>query len=182
MTLRQIFFSFFKIGLIGFGGGSAVAPLIHEEFVTKHKFITDDEFLEIVSIANMLPGPSMPQMASIIGFKKSKIWGAIVATVAIIFPMSIAFTIIMASLDRYVSTEYLNAVFSPVLAVVAAVLVSLSKRVYVSIHESINNFTILLIILVAFFNIYVLNIHPSILIVAMITVVYLSTKEEKANG
>ncbi len=181
MTVSALVKSFLKVGLIGFGGGSAVAPLIHEEFVLKHQFITEDEFLEIVTIANMLPGPSMAQMACIIGYKKSKGIGAFLATTSIIVPMSLLFTIIMLTLDKYISTEYLNTVFSPVLAVVAAVLVSLSRRVYLSIHHSMNQYLMFTIIALSFLGIYVLNIHPSILIVAMVVVVFITTKEGAKN-
>lgn len=63
----DIFIAFFRSGILGFGGGPAAIPLVHKEVVGNFKWMTDDEFADVLSIGNTLPGPIATKMAGYIG-------------------------------------------------------------------------------------------------------------------
>ena len=70
--LFELFITFLKIGLFTFGGGYAMIPLIKEEIVEKKKWISSDEMLDIIAIAETSPGPIAINMATYIGYKNKK--------------------------------------------------------------------------------------------------------------
>lgn len=85
-TLWTLFSTFFKIGLFTFGGGYAMIPLIQREIAEKHGWITDDEILEIIAIAESTPGPIAINMATFIGHKRRGFWGSFCATLGVVLP------------------------------------------------------------------------------------------------
>ena len=89
----MLFWSFFKIGLFTFGGGYAMISLVENEFVEKKKAITENEFLDLIAIAESTPGPVAINMATFIGKKYGGVLGAIFATVGVVLP---SFVIIFA--------------------------------------------------------------------------------------
>ena len=74
--LWSLFTSFFRIGAFTFGGGYAMIPLIQAETVEKQKWVSDEDILEIVAIAESTPGPIAINAATYIGYKKEKLAGA----------------------------------------------------------------------------------------------------------
>jgi len=170
--ILEIFISFLKVGMFGYGGGSAVAPLIHKEAVEKRGWIDDDEFIDIVAIANSLPGASMVEMSTAIGYKIKGLLGGIVAAFSITLPSMIAFTIVMIFLNDLITEEVLNAVTVPVLAVVEALMFSLSKKFFLQSKKELSLAIIVLVYLGSFPLIYFIRIHPSLVIVAMVAYVF----------
>ncbi len=85
-TLWVLFSTFFKIGLFTFGGGYAMIPLIQREIVEKYGWVTDEDILEIIAIAESTPGPIAINMATFIGHKKSGFWGSFCATLGVVLP------------------------------------------------------------------------------------------------
>ncbi len=170
--ILEIFISFLKVGMFGYGGGSAVAPLIHKEAVEKRGWIDDDEFIDIVAIANSLPGASMVEMSTAIGYKIKGLLGGIVAAFSITLPSMIAFTIVMIFLNDLITEEVLNAVTVPVLAVVAALMFSLSKKFFLQSKKELSLAIIVLVYLGSFPLIYFIRIYPSLVIVAIVAYVF----------
>ena len=84
--MKNLFISFFKIGLFTFGGGYAMIPLLENEFVNKSKSLTKDEFLNMLAISESTPGPLAINSATYIGQKTKGIKGAIIANIAVILP------------------------------------------------------------------------------------------------
>lgn len=66
----SLFLAFFKIGAFTFGGGYAMIALLENEFVEKKKWITKNEFLDMVAIAESTPGPVAVNSATYIGYKR----------------------------------------------------------------------------------------------------------------
>ena len=99
--LWQLFFTFFKIGAFTFGGGYAMIPLIQKETVENHGWITDDDILEIMAIAESTPGPVAINAATFVGYRTSGFLGAACATFGVVLP---SFAIILAI--SYVLREF----------------------------------------------------------------------------
>lgn len=101
MIYLSLFISFVKIGLLSFGGGYAAMPLIQEEIVTSHQWLTMSDFTDLVTIAEMTPGPIAVNAATFVGTQMAGIAGAIVATLGCIFPSCIIVTFIAFLYARY---------------------------------------------------------------------------------
>lgn len=91
--LIRMFFEFFIIGLVTLGGGQAMLPILQHSLVTQLHWITQEEFLYFVSVAEVTPGPVALNMATFIGYKINGVIGSIVATLGVIAP---SFLIILA--------------------------------------------------------------------------------------
>ena len=87
-----------RTGILGYGGGPSVIPLIRYEAVTRYQWVTDEEFGEILAIANALPGPIATKMAAYLGYKTKGVLGAIVSVLAHILPTSIAIIALLGSM------------------------------------------------------------------------------------
>ena len=85
MMYLQLFLSFFKIGLFGFGGGLAILSLIQME-VEQYGWMTQQEFVDIVAVSQVTPGPIGINCATYVGYTVGGIWGSMLTTFAIVLP------------------------------------------------------------------------------------------------
>jgi chromate transporter len=92
--LLQVFLSFLQIGAFSFGGGYAALPLIQNQVVTQHSWMTMTQFTDLISIAEMTPGPIAVNSATFVGIHLAGIPGAIVATLGCILP-SVVFVAVL---------------------------------------------------------------------------------------
>ena len=91
--LRTIFASFFKIGLFTFGGGYAMLPLIEQELIAKRGWIEHKEFLDLLTLAQSVPGPIAINTSVFVGYKMRGLKGAVAALLGSVLP---SFVIILA--------------------------------------------------------------------------------------
>lgn len=84
--LWDLFLTFFKIGLVSFGGGYAMIPLIQEEVVVRHGWLTAQSFADVIAVAGMSPGPIATNSAIFIGYGQMGVPGAIVAAFGMVLP------------------------------------------------------------------------------------------------
>ncbi|MBW7452782.1 chromate transporter [Paenibacillus sepulcri] len=90
-----LFITFLKIGLVSFGGGYAVIPMIQFE-VSAHQWMTGGDFQQAVSLAGMAPGPIATNTATLIGYKSAGILGAAASTLGMVLP-SLTVVVLMAA-------------------------------------------------------------------------------------
>ena len=105
-VILELFYIFFKLGLFTFGGGYAMIPQIKEIVVEKKKWITEDDMLEILAIAESTPGPIAINMATYIGYLKGKVLGSIAATIGVVLPSLIIIFIISLFFDAFIANKY----------------------------------------------------------------------------
>ena len=101
MIYLQLFFSFLQIGALSFGGGYAAMPLIQEQVVTMHGWLSMETFSDLVTIAEMTPGPIAVNSATFVGTRIAGPGGAVVATLGCILPSCIIVTLL-----AYIYTKY----------------------------------------------------------------------------
>lgn len=82
--LIKLFLSFLKVGAISFGGGYAVIAMIQQEIVEKYGIISNHEFIDMVALSEMTPGPLAINASTFVGMKKYGIIGALVATIGVV--------------------------------------------------------------------------------------------------
>jgi chromate transporter len=93
MLLLRLLVEFFKIGIVTFGGGQAMLPLLQHSFVTELGWITQERFLYFVSVAEVTPGPVALNMATFIGYELDGVIGSAFATLGVVMP---SFLVILA--------------------------------------------------------------------------------------
>jgi len=131
MLLIQLFLTFAQIGLFAFGGGYATLPLIEKELVSKFHWLTHKEFLEVVTISQLTPGPIAINAATFVGYKVSGFFGSIIATVSVCLPSVILILIVVRFLRKFETNIWVNNILKglrpAVVALIAAAAYSLIK-------------------------------------------------------
>ena len=110
MLYLQLFLSFFKIGLFGFGGGLAIISLIQHE-VLAYGWMTEKEFVDIVAISQVTPGPIGVNCATYVGYTAThSIWGSMLATGALVLP-SLIIMLALCKVYFVLSTKFADNVY-----------------------------------------------------------------------
>ena len=121
MIYLQLFYTFFKIGLFGFGGGYAMLSMIQGEVVTKYQWLTTSQFTDIVAISQMTPGPIGINSATYVGYSAvvnagyspaMGVLGSAMATFAVVLPSFILMFTITKILIKYRETDLVDTMFS----------------------------------------------------------------------
>lgn len=120
----QLFLSFLKIGLFSIGGGYAAMPLIQNEVVTSHGWLTMEEFTDLITISQMTPGPIAVNSATFVGVRIAGIPGAITATFGCILPSCLILSLLAFIYYRYKDFSALQSVLSSLRPVVVALIAS----------------------------------------------------------
>ncbi|HHV79199.1 MAG TPA: chromate transporter [Firmicutes bacterium] len=109
--LWSLFSTFFKIGATTFGGGHAMVPVIHREVVDTHGWLTNEEMIDMIAIAEVTPGPVAINTATFVGYKKAGLIGSIVATAGVVLPSFIAILIVVSFFLKIEDSPIVNAFF-----------------------------------------------------------------------
>ena len=106
----ELFFTFFKIGLFGFGGGYAMLSMVQYEVVEAHGWLTMGEFTDIVAISQMTPGPIIINSATYIGYTATggSIVGSLIATSAVCLPAILIMVLISRFFMMFKNNPYVN--------------------------------------------------------------------------
>lgn len=120
----NLFLTFFKIGAFTFGGGYAMVGLIHKEMVEKKKWISDEEMLDIIAIAESTPGVIALNTATYVGAKVAGILGAFVASIAVMLPSVIIITAISFAIEEFGNNKYVKWAFLGIRSAVAALILN----------------------------------------------------------
>jgi len=113
-----LFLSFFKIGAFTFGGGYAMLSLLENEFVSKRGWLTKDEFLDMLAIAESTPGPIAINSATFIGYKTVGAIGSAFATLGVVLPSFIIIYVISLFLDKFLALTLVANAFRGIQACV----------------------------------------------------------------
>ena len=109
--LRELFFVFFKIGAVTFGGGYAMLPMLEQELAEKRSWTTKETMLDYYAIGQSTPGIIAVNVATFIGFHKAGVLGALVATAGIVTPSIIIIIVIAYFLEKFRTNRYVDAAF-----------------------------------------------------------------------
>ncbi len=130
--MLSLFWTFFKIGAFTFGGGYAMIPLIQKETAENKKWVTEDDILEIVAIAESTPGPIAINAATFVGYKVCGFAGALFSTLGVVLPSFLIISIISLVLKKFESVKVIKYAFfgirAGVLALIVKALLSMYKK------------------------------------------------------
>ena len=179
MLLLQLFWTFFKIGLFGFGGGYAMISMIQGEVVTSHHWMDAGQFTDIVAISQSTPGPIGINSATYVGYTSMVnagyepawgILGSLTSTIAVMLPSFILMLLISKFLMKYKDHRYVTYVFSGLRPAVvgllaAAALVLLTRENFSTPSECLWQFIIsILIFIFAFVSQRLYKLNPILII------------------
>ena len=132
MIYLQLFISFLKIGAFSFGGGYAAMPLIQEEVVNIHSWLSLSEFSDLITISQMTPGPIAINSATFVGTKIAGVWGSVVATLGCILPSCIIIIILSYFYMRYRNLDIMKRILRTLRPAVVAMIATAGLAILVS--------------------------------------------------
>jgi chromate transporter len=161
----ELFFAFFKIGAFTFGGGYAMIPLIRNEAVFKRKWLNDTDFVEMLAVAQSMPGPVALNTALFIGNRRQGFKGSLAAGFGVILPSFIIILLIALFFTQFKDNPLVERIFKgirpAVVALIAAPLIQLGKSTGITLK------TLWIPIAVAL-SVWLLNVSPILIIVLSI--------------
>ncbi len=116
--LLALFLSFLQIGVLSIGGGYAAMPIIKSQIVDTHAWLTAEEFAEMVTIAEMTPGPVALNAASFVGGRIAGVGGSLLATLGCILPSCILITVLFLLYRRFKQAEVFRRILTGIRPVV----------------------------------------------------------------
>ena len=128
MIYLELFWGFLKIGLFSFGGGYAAMPLIQEQVVSMHNWLSMAEFTDLITISQMTPGPIAINSATFVGIKIAGIPGALVSTAGCILPSCIIVLMIAKLYMKYRGMHMLQGILNSLRPAVVAMIAPSASR------------------------------------------------------
>lgn len=141
--LFSLFITFFKIGLFTFGGGYAMISLIQSETVSKKGWLSEDELLNIVAIAESTPGPIAINSATYIGYKQGGVLGSAFATLGVVLPSFLIIFAISFFIEDFLKIEIVNNAFKGIQAAVGVLIIRTGIKMLKNIKKNVISFVIL---------------------------------------
>ncbi len=122
MVYLELFLAFLQIGLFGFGGGYAALPLIQNQVVVTHHWLTLREFADVVTLSQMTPGPIAVNASTFVGTRIAGPLGAMIATAGCILPSCLIMFIFALVYKRYQKQTLLKGVMETLRPVVVGLI------------------------------------------------------------
>lgn len=179
---RDISLAFFRIGMLGFGGGPSSIPLVHLEVVKKYEWMDDEEFGDTLALANTMPGPIGTKMAGYIGYRVAGIWGCINALIASIVPTVLLMLLFLGLIQKYKDIPWVQNMSNAVVPVVAVMLGVLTYDFIKKSGESLGWIRALVLLALSAILMEILHIHPAIVILGCIILAFLPLLKRRKKG
>lgn len=167
MIYLELFYSFFKIGILGFGGGYAILPLIKTIIIDNNGWLTQSEFIDLITISQITPGPILINSSTFIGSKIAGIPGAICATIASVTPSLIIIILLSMLYFKYKNLSVVQTMLKilkpAVVGLIAAASVSIIlSALFVDSQFNINHldFIGLILAIASFISIRYKKMNP----------------------
>ena len=180
-SLWQIFLTFFKIGAFTFGGGYAMIPLIQAEAAEKHGWVSEEDILEIVAIAESTPGPIAINAATFVGYRARGITGAVCATLGVVLPSFLMILAISCVLREFQENLYVRYAFRGIRAGVLALIVKAMWGMYKKCKKNAVSYIVMAaaFVLVALVKVSALPVLALCAVFGIITSVLMERRLEK---
>ena len=147
--ILSLFAAFFKIGLFTFGGGYAMVAVIERDLVEKKKWISSEEFSDVIAIAESTPGPLAINSATYIGYKVGGFLGSVFATLGVVLPSLAIIYVISLFFNEFLGLEYVGYAFRGIQACVAYLVLSAGIKMLKQIKKTVFNVTLVCVTVVA---------------------------------
>jgi chromate transporter len=161
--LIELFFVFSRIGIITYGGGYAILPVIEKELIVKKKWITMEEVIDYYTIGQVTPGVIAVNTATFIGFKRKGVPGGVIATLGLIFPSLILISLVASFLTGYADIPAVRHAFGGIRVAVGALIADTVLKMLKGVFK---NFKAPVIFVIVLGLSAVLSVSPVLLVAA----------------
>ncbi len=159
--LIRIFLAFLKIGAFSYGGGYAIVSFMQKEIIQNKAWLEMKEFIDIIAIAEMTPGPIAVNSSTYVGYKVAGFWGSLLGTVGVLLIPTIMALILSIYINKFKYLKWvkwvLKGVRPAVLGIIAAACLTIGKA-------SFTDYKSVVISVLAFFGVYKFKVNPIIAI------------------
>ncbi len=163
--LRELFFSFSKIGIFTFGGGYAMIPLIEREVIERRKWVESAEFIDLLTIAQSMPGPLALNSAAFIGYKTRGYIGTLTSLFGVVLPSFTTLLLVALFFSTIRDNEIIIAAFNGMRPAVVALMVAPMLSLMKGVHP-----TMIIIALMTMFIMWWWSLSPIYMIAAAFAV------------
>lgn len=132
MIYIELLLSFFQIGLFSFGGGYAALPLIEQELIHAQEWITNQQFIDILTLSEMTPGPIAINAATFSGNQIAGVFGGIIATVGVTLPSVIIVQILAYFYFKYKNISMVQGIIQGLRPAVVALIASAGLTIFLT--------------------------------------------------
>jgi len=160
----QIATAMFRTGILGYGGGPSIVPLIRYEAVTRFKWMEDEEFGEVLAIANALPGPIATKLAGYLGYRLKGVGGAIIGVLAHIAPTCAAMVGLYSFIHFFSTSTIIKGMIAAVVPVVAVMLAVMAYEFGEKAVKGLGWYAGIGFFVISFLLLQTLSVHPAIVI------------------
>ncbi|MCD6106788.1 MAG: chromate transporter [Caldisericaceae bacterium] len=157
INVLKLFGIFFYIGLFTLGGGYAMIPIMKQKLTAKNRYISEDDFIEVLAVSQITPGPIAVNMATFIGYKELGVLGSITATLGVILPSLIIILLLSIYFTGITSNAVVRKFFSGILTGIVAEIVCVTIDITKKIKIDFFNLSILILSLV---EIFIIKLNP----------------------
>jgi chromate transporter len=175
----NLFVAFFRAGMLGYGGGLSAIPLMHREVVENYKWMEDEEFSDVLALANTLPGPINTKMSGYIGWRIAGFWGMVSALIGTVLPTVILMIILLTVLHAYSNKPWVRGMSRAVVPVAGVMLGALTWDFVKKSKNSLGWVPTIVIIVLGIFIMQILGIHPAFMIAALLGLALMSRTKKK---
>ncbi|MBQ7793120.1 MAG: chromate transporter [Clostridia bacterium] len=181
--ILTLFLTFLKIGAFTFGGGYAMIPLIQREIVESHGWVSDEDILEIIAIAESTPGPISVNTATFVGYRVAGVSGAFFATLGLVIPSFVVILIISSLLREFQEIKAVQYAFAGIRAGVVALVIKAWWTMYKKCDKTVSAYVIaaLAFVAVAIFDLEVIYVLIACALAGLCVSLYAARKGEKSE-
>ena len=174
-SLWTLFITFAKVGVMTFGGGYAMLPILEREVVKNHNWTTSEQMLDYYAIGQCTPGIIAVNVSTFIGYKTRGILGAIVATFGMVFPSLVIITALASVLKMFQDNVYVKKAFAGIRIAVCALMVT---AVIGLVRKAVSNIPTAIVAVAALLLQMLLGVSPVIIVICTVAfglIMYFST-------
>lgn len=178
--ILTLFLTFLKIGAFTFGGGYAMIPLIQKEVVENKKWITDQDILDIIAIAESTPGPIAINSATFVGYRVAGFFGAFFATLGVVLPSFLIIISISFVLRQFEALEAVKYAFMGIRAGVLALITKALVNMYKQCKKGIVSYIVIFFAfaVTVFTDINILYVIIACALIGLVSSVIISRREK----
>ena len=181
-SLWTLFITFAKVGVMTFGGGYAMLPILEREVVKNHNWTTSEQMLDYYAIGQCTPGIIAVNVSTFIGYKTRGILGAIVATFGMVFPSLVIITALASVLKMFQDNVYVKKAFAGLRIAVCALMVT---AVIGLVRKAVSNIPTAIVAVAALLLQLLLGVSPVIIVICTVAfglIMYFSTMKRNNDS
>ena len=162
MILWQLFVSFARVGVLTFGGGYAMIPMLEREIVDRHGWATSEELMDYYAVGQCTPGVIAVNTATFIGYKIAGNIGGVVATLGVVFPSFVIITVIAGIIQNFADIPAVRSAFAAIRVCVCVLIFNSVLKLW---NSAVKDKAALVLCLLVFVLSIFFNISPIVFVV-----------------